>query len=503
MDEIIRPDRLMMLAAFTAYLILLFGVGIFSAVFFSSSMTDFFLGGRKMKDYVVALSAVVSGRSAWLIVGMSGTAYALGLSAVWAVAGYIVVELFLFLFLGKRLRRYTHMKGAITVPDFLEARFQDRTHLLRLVSVIIIVIFMVTYISAQLLAGGKTFHASFHIPEIHGVFITAGIILIYTVLGGFVAVSLMDVIHACFMILGLVVLPAVAIYDFGGIEKMLVALHGHKASLVDPWALGMGGMISFLGIGFGSPGNPHILVRYMSVERPELLRKSALVGTIWNVLMAWGAVFIGLVGRAYFPMEGMLPGGDKETIFPLLAARHLHPLLTGFVMATIFAAIVSTVDSQLLVAGSAVSRDIYQKVLRGKKNPKEWRIVLFSRFVITVMLGVAVAMGLATREMVFWKVLVAWSGLGASFGPPVVLGLFWKRTTRWGALAGLLSGTVVTIAWKLTPALQKAVIKYELVPAFLVSFFLVVVVSLLSKPPEGAEEELKAISARYRFSREA
>lgn len=495
----------MTLAAFIIYLVLMIGIGIFCARYFTKTMKDFYLGGRKMNDWVVALSAVVSGRSAWLILGLSGIAFARGISAVWAVVGYVTVELFMFIFVGKRLRRYTQKVDAITLPDFYEARFRDKSHILRITSVVIIVVFMVFYIAAQFTAGAKTFCETFQIGNISSVLITAGIVLAYTVLGGFVAVSITDMLQAFFMLFGLVVLPIVAVITFGGFGKLyltLVAVDGLPA--IDPWALGLGGVIGYIGIGLGSPGNPHILVRYMSIERPQLLRKSALVGTIWNVVMAWGAILVGLVGRAY--MGNKVPEGfDKETIFPFLAAEYMHPFVLGFMIASVFAAIMSTVDSQLLVASSGISRDIYQKVFRKGREISEKRMVLISRIVILLMVVVATLMACQyvnlTKEqkaqhIVYWIVLFAWGGMGASFGTTLLLALFWKGTTKWGVFAGLISGTVITIVWEVIPALNSLI--YELIPAFGISFVLVIVVSLLTRPPEGAAEELSEIAAKYR-----
>jgi SSS family solute:Na+ symporter len=488
-------------------LVVTFGIGLFCARYYTKTMGDFFLGGRKMNDWVVALSAVVSGRSSWLILGVSGIAYAKGISAVWAVVGYITVELFMFIFVGKRLRRYTEMAGAITLPDFYEARFRDRLHLLRITSVIIIVVFMVFYVSAQLTAGGKTFCQSFGLGDqysLHSVLLTAAIVLVYTVLGGFVAVSLTDMLQAFFMIFGLVVLPVVAIVNLGGVGVLYNAIRSVDGfPMVDPVALGLGGIIGYLGIGLGSPGNPHILVRYMSISRAALLRKAALVGTVWNVLMAWGAIFVGLVARAQVEMgirsEEM--ASDPERIFPSLAAQHLHPFLVGLMIASVFAAIMSTVDSQLLVAASAISRDVYQKIIRKRDVVEEKRMVLISRVVIFVMIVIATAIATIAikypdkAHIVFWLVLFAWGGLGASFGSTLLLALFWKGTTKWGVFAGLISGTVITIVWKSVQQLNALV--YELIPAFGVSLLLVVVVSLMTRPPEDAEEELSQIAAKY------
>ncbi|MHC5109100.1 MAG: sodium/proline symporter [Planctomycetota bacterium] len=490
--------------AFSVYLIVILGIGAYCARTHTANLTDFYLGGRNMGDWVVALSAVVSGRSSWLIVGVSGMAYAKGIAAVWAVIGYIVVELMMFLFLGRRLRRYTHMVDAITIPDFYAARFNDRGHVLRITCVVIIVVFMTFYVAAQLTAGGKTFCQSFELGDayrLHSVFFTAAIILAYTTLGGFVAVSITDMIQAFFMIFGLVVLPAVALFHLGGLGVLFDALsQADTATLVDPWSIGVGGIIGSLGIGLGSPGNPHILVRFMSVRRAELLRRSALVGTVWNVVMAWGAIFVGLVARAQ--VEGGWTSAaieaDSERIFPVMAQLHLHPLLVGCMVAAVFAAIMSTIDSQLLVASSAISRDLYQKIIkRGEVDQRSMvrhgRMVVVVIIILATLLASIAIMYPEQQHVIFWFVLFAWSGLGASFGTTIIPALFWRRTSRWGVFAGLLSGTLVTIVWKSLPQLPG----YELVPAFLISLVVVVLVSLVTSPPD--RETLAVLDDACRF----
>ena len=391
--------------AFIGYLLIVIGIGVYASRFSSSGVSEFFIGGRKMNRFVVALSAVVSGRSAWLLLGVTGMAYKMGASAVWAVVGYIVAELFLFIFYARRLRRFSEVHDCITIPDFFAARFNDKNGWLRITLVSIILIFMVSYVSAQFVAGGKAFSASFQLSQTNGVLITAGIVLLYTVLGGFLAVSLTDMVQAFFMLFALIMLPIIAIADKGGLDIVLQQLQVFDPTLIDPFALSAGAMIGFLGIGLGSPGNPHIIARYMSIDDPEQLRFSAVVGTAWNVLMAWGALFIGLAGRTFFPDVSMLPNSDTENLYPLLAQQHLHPILFGVVIASIFAAIMSTADSQLLVAASSVVRDIYEKVVHKNETLSQKRLVLYSRLVILILVVLALALGMIAQKLVFWLVL--------------------------------------------------------------------------------------------------
>lgn len=480
-------------AAFIGYLLLLVGIGIYSTRFSSAGISNFFIGGRKMNRFVVALSAVVSGRSSWLMLGATGMAYAQGASAIWAVIGYTIVELMLFLYYAKRLRNFSEAYDCITVPDFFAERFNDKKGYLRIALVVVFLIFMVSYVSAQFVAGGKAFASSFGLSQTEGLLITAGIILVYTVLGGFLAVSLTDMFQAIFMIFALVVLPFIAIADYGGLTVVLQELQQMEVGFVDPMAISIGGLVGFLGIGLGSPGNPHILSRYMSIDDPKQLQWTAVVGTIWNVLMGWGAIMIGIVGKVYFPETSMLPAADTENLYPVLAQQHLHPILFGIVVASIFAAIMSTSDSQLLVAASAVVRDVYDRIIKRGEELSQKMLVLYSRIVVVLLVAFALIFALYAQELVFWLVLFAWSGLGASIGPTSILALYWRGTTWAGVLTGIVSGTVVTIVWYSIPVLKNNL--YELIPAFLVSTLATVIVSKYTEKPEGIDRAFEQMQS--------
>jgi len=479
------------LAAFLGYLAVLVGIGAYSTRFSSEGISEFFVGGRKMKRLVVALSAVVSGRSAWLLLGVTGMAYATGASALWAVTGYTVAEFFLFFYFAGRLRRFSDRYDCITVPDFFAARFGDDDGRLRVTLAVILLVFMVSYVSAQFVGGGKAIGASFGLGHTAGVLLTAGIVLLYTMAGGFLAVSLTDTLQAFLMLFALLGLPLVAIPAAGGWSAVGAELGAYQPGFVDPLNLGLGAFLGMVGIGLGSPGNPHIIVRYMSIDDADQLRWAAGVGTTWNVLMGAGAVLIGLAGRVFVPEASMLPAADTENLFPVLARLHLHPALFGVVVASIFAAIMSTADSQLLVAASSVVRDVYQRVLRRDREVPERRLVILSRSIVALLVGAALVMGLLAEDLVFWLVLFAWAGLGAALGPTAILALYWKRTTRAGIFAGLVTGTVTTIVWYLTPALKAFV--YELIPAFLLSLAATVIVSRRTRPPEEVEEHFGAM----------
>jgi SSS family solute:Na+ symporter len=478
------------LAAFAGYLLLVLAIGVYAARFSSAGVSEFFVGGRRMHRFVVALSAVVSGRSAWLLLAVSGMAFTRGASAVWAVAGYTAVELLLFLYYAPRLRRFAERHDTVTVPDFFAARFGGSAAL-RLLLAAVILVFMTGYVASQFVGGGKAFAGSFGLSPTTGILITAGIVFAYTALGGFLAVSLTDMVQAIIMIGALVLLPAVAIADRGGLATALAELRALDGIVLDPTAIAAGAAVGFLGIGLGSPGQPHIIVRYLSIADPRQLRYSAVVATVWNVVMGVGAVAVGVTARLYYPSAALLPGGDVETVYPLLAQQHLPPILFGIVVSSIFAAIMSTADSQLLVAASAVVRDVYEKVVKAGTPVPPARLVRLSRLSVAALVVAAVAIGMVADQLVFWLVLFSWAGLGAALGPTSLLALFWKRTTRAGVLAGIVAGSVTVVIWYFTPVLKSRL--YELVPGFAMGLIATIAVSLMTEPPDEAEEMIGAM----------
>jgi sodium/proline symporter len=465
--------------SFLIYVLIIFLIGILSTRFSSKGISEFFIGGRQMNKFVVALSAVASGRSSWLLIGLTGMAYVRGASAIWAAVGYVIAEFLMFRFAAPKLRLHSEKHDDITISDYFTSRFQDKSNVLRLVSALIIIIFMTSYISAQFVGGGKAFSTSFNISSNWGVIITASIVLIYTLFGGFLAVSVTDVIQAIFMLVSLIILPIIAIVDFGQIHELIRAIKTSDNLLLDPFAIGSGALIGFIGIGLGSPGNPHILVRYISIKNPAELKFSAYIGTFWNIIMAISAVLIGVLGRAYFPEVDSIAGGDPENLFPQLAELHLHPIIFGVIIASILAAVMSTADSMLLVCASAILRDIYQKIFRTESALSQDKLVKLSRIIILFVVLISLGLGFLASDLVFWLVLFAWGGLGASFGPTILLSLFWKGTTRNGVLFGFISGVLTVIIWNQIPSLKSII--YELVPAFFVSLLCTFIISIIEK----------------------
>jgi SSS family solute:Na+ symporter len=474
MDVYEKLSQPVALTVFVATLLLPVAVG-FVTLRRTRSQSDFFVGGRAMNRLVVALSAVSTGRSSWLVLGVSGMAYTMGTSAVWAVVGYTVVELFQFVFVGRRLRAETQRFGSITLLDYFESRHADTKHLIRIVGAVIITVFITAYVSAQLYAGAKTLSSTLDLQLGACLLVSAVLILVYMVLGGYIAVAYNDVVRAVIMLIGLVVLPAVGIARAGGLGAVWSVLRQLDPATVDPLSLGFGALVGFLGIGLGSPGQPHILVRYMSIDDARNLRDAAVIGTAWNVVLGLGAVTIGLLARAIVPQVASLPNADSEMVYLVLSARYFDPALYGLLVGGVFAAILSTADSQLLVVASTFGRDIYEAVIRRDSPIDEARKLRLSRVIVVVAGVLALLLAYVARDLVFWLVLFAWGGLGASLGPAVILSLFWPGTSRDGVVAGMVTGALVTVAWKLWLKAPTGI--YELIPAFFASTVAIIIVS--------------------------
>lgn len=443
------------------------------------NQSDFFIGGRAMDKFVVALSAVSSGRSSWLVLGVSGMAYTLGTSAVWAIVGYITAEMFQFIYIGRKLRAQSESFQSLTLLDYFESRYNDRKHIIRIVGALVIAIFLTAYVAAQFNAGAKSLSTALGIPVIFALMISGVLILIYMVLGGYIAVAYNDVVRAVIMIIGLVIFPAYGLIKIGGLSILLETLSRLNPVHIDPFSAGAGAIIGFLGIGLGSPGQPHIIVRYMSINDPDKLRYSTVIGTFWNVVMGWGAVFIGLLGRALVPAVENLPGRNAEMIYLVLSSEYFGPVLYGLLIGGIFAAILSTADSQLLVVASTFVRDIYEKMIKKKFEIDEAKKLQLSRIIVVFSGIMALLLAFAARDIIFWLVLFAWGGLGASFGTSIIFSLYWKQTTKYGVVAGMVTGTIVTIVWKLF--MKESTGIYELIPAFLLSALMIVLISLFTK----------------------
>ncbi len=464
------------------YLLLLIFIALYTFRL-NKTIGDFLLAGRRLGTWVVTLSERASGESAWLLLGLPGVLYASGILELWVSIGCTSGILFSWMFISKKLRVATGAYGALTLPDFFEKRFNDKTHALRIFSTIIITFFFTFYVCAQLKGAGKLFSLFLPITDTQAMLIGGGIIVFYTLMGGFFAVAWTDVVQALLMVFTLVVLPIVAVIELGGWNNaitQIAAAHPDHLDILGGQTGLMGTLVVVNGLawGLGYTGMPHLLTRFMAIKNPSNLRKGTVIGISWAVLAFWGAMFIGLFGTVLMAGEVI---ADQERIMPLMAIKLFPGWMAGILIAGALAAMMSTADSQLLVTTSALSEDVYHQLINKRINQKQ--LVFISRIITLVVGLIAFFIALLSQELVFKLVGFAWSGLGASFGPTLLLTLWWRKTTREGVLAGLICGTTVTIFWRLVPALKATL--FEIVPAFILAFLACVIGSLITRREEG------------------
>lgn len=459
----------------------------------TDNMSDYILGGRKLNSWVTAMSAQASDMSGWLLIGLPGTAYVIygGTSeAIWTAIGLVIGTYLNWLFVARRLRKYTEISGnSLTLPDFFENRFRDKKHILKVVSSVFIVIFFLVYSSSQFAAGGKLFHTIFGMDYTLGLILGAGIILAYTALGGFTAVCWTDTIQGAIMFFALIFVPIGAVFAMGGIDEVTLRL-----AQLTPESLGffpeIDGRIntmllaSALGWGLGYFGQPHILVRFMAIDSPDMIKKSRIIAMIWVIITLACAVAIGIIGKAYMPDLA-----DGETIYMAMIDTMFPDVISGILLTAILAAIMSTASSQLLVSASSVSKDLYATLFKKDQNSKE--LVWISRMTVVGVSVVAIIIALDPASSVFGLVASAWGGFGAAFGPMILFSLFWRRMTLPGAIAGMITGGVVDIIWFLKSGGIFDI--YEIIPGFLASSLVIILVSLATKVPEEILREFDSV----------
>jgi sodium/proline symporter len=465
------------------YLAAMLVIGIVAARM-TKDLNDYVLGGRRLGAGVAALSAGASDMSGWLMLGLPGAMYIGGMSEIWLPIGLSVGAYLNWQFVAKPLRVYTEVsKDSITVPDFFENRFRDQSKILRVVSAIVILVFFTFYTSSSLVGGAILLENSFGMNYELALWVGAAVILSYTLFGGFLAASWTDFIQGILMFLALIIIPIVAIFELGGWNETV-----QKIGSIDPTHLDVYsgattiGVISLLAWGLGYFGQPHILVRFMGLKSTKDVPKARLIGMVWMILSLFGAVFVGFAGIAYFADS---PLQNAETVFIMFSQVLFNPWVAGFLLAAILSAIMSTVDSQLLVSSSALANDFYKSLFRRNASKKEEMIV--GRIAVLGIAIIAILLGYDPESKVLELVSYAWAGFGAAFGPVIILSLFWKRMTRNGALAGIIVGAVTVIVWS---SLKGGLFDiYELAPGFLFSSLAIIIFSLIDKAPSKEIQE--------------
>ncbi len=467
-----------LLIGILVYLVILIVIGI-AAARRMKGLDDFVLGGRRIGPLAAAISERASGESSWFLLGLPGAAYAVGFTEFWSVIGIAFGIFFSWTFLAAPLRKQTGKYGALTIPDYFAARFGDHYHALRIVSMVIILFFYTLYVAAQFLGGAKLLNAAFPISFEWGMVITAAVVMLYTLLGGFLAVVWTDVVQGIMMAFVALILPIVGIMKLGGpviLMERLSERGGEFSMTMNAGKTGaafvFGVMLGSLSWGLGYLGQPHLLTRYMAIKSHHDVRRGTLIAMIWVLVAYWGAAMIGIVGAGTF--ETAL--ADNEQVMPLLA-RYLMPgWIAGLMLAGAIAAMMSTADSQLIVVTSSIVEDFYVKLLKIKSNPRT--LVLVSRLVTIAVSAIALALAFRAKDTIFELVSYAWAGLGASFGPPLLLALRWKRTTYLGVLLGMIAGAVSSVLWKNIDVLGDA-LDLKLA-SFVIAMVVTVVVSLMT-----------------------
>lgn len=487
------------LLAFAAYMLFMLGIGVVCMKKTNNS-EDFFLGGRGLNGWVAALSAQASDMSGWLLMGLPGAIYAFGTGQAWIAIGLFIGTVCNWVFISGRLRRYTIVaNNSLTLPAYFENRFKDNRKILLGVSSVVIVIFFLVYTASALAAGGKLFNTAFGFDYKVSMTLGAIVILTYTFMGGFMAVCVTDFVQGMLMLVGLMVVPIIAYALIPGTMTEALAASGvNSASFLNIFhnngePYGFVDIISQLAWGLGYCGMPHILTRFMAVKDEKELKKSKKIAIVWVAISLTFGCAIGVIGRAYLlpVILGTKGTGSTETVFIEMIKKVFMqdislPFIGGLFLCGILAAIMSTADSQLLVTSSSVAEDIYKQIINPEVDQK--KVLNVSRITVVVVAVLAYLIALNPDNSIMGLVSNAWAGLGAAFGPIMVMSLFWKRTNFYGAVAGIVSGGAAVLIWDYIPlvggkTLGAATGLYSLVVGFAISITLIVIVSLCTKEP--------------------
>ncbi len=472
--------------AFACYLIFMIFIGMY---FYgkNKTTTDYFLGGRKLGSWVISMSAQASDMSGWLLMGLPGAAYLSGISAGWIAIGLAVGTYLNWLLVAKPLRQYTRIAGdAITLPQFFKNRFRDTSGMVSVLSAIFILVFFLFYTASGFVSCAKLFSSVFGLNYMVALLIGAVVVISYTFAGGFFAVCWTDFFQGMIMFFCIIAVPFMAIKDMGGFSTFISDVESFNPNFLSMFVDGQTnepytfmGIFSLVAWGFGYFGQPHILVRFMGIESPAAIKKSRRIATVWVLISLTAAVLIGVAGRMFLG-DILTDGGQQETIYISMVSRIFPVFIGGIFLSAILAAIMSTADSQLLVTASAITEDFYHNKIRPNASAKE--LMWVSRICVMAVAVIAVLIATNQNNTILGLVSYAWAGFGAAFGPLVLCSLFWKRTNKFGAYAGIIVGGLTTIVWaQLSGGIFDV---YEIVPGFFFGLIAIIVVSLLTPAPE-------------------
>jgi len=508
-------EQIQILIAMIIYMLLVLSIGIFYAKRANKSSEEYFLGGRSFGPWVTAMSAEASDMSGWLLMGLPGVAYWCGLAdAFWTAIGLAIGTYLNWLIVSRRLRRYSiRANNAITLPDFFSNRFREKKKIVMSISAVFILVFFTVYAASCFVTCGKLFSSLFGLPYRAMMILGALFVIAYTLVGGFLAESASDFMQSIVMIFALAIVVIIGVINaggFGAIIQNAKSIPGffeffgqanpgvNEATKEVVWGsskpYGVLSVFSMLAWGLGYFGMPQVLLRFMAIRKESELKTSRRIAMVWVIISLTIAVFIGIMGRKIFPNK-FLTNADAENIFIKLSTSFFPPIIAGLVMAGILAATISSSDSYLLIAASSVSKNIYQGIF--KKDASDKQVMWISRITLIIISIIAIIIALDKDSVIFKIVSFAWAGFGATFGPIMLFSLFWKRTTRAGAIAGMVGGAGMVFLWKLLISKLGGIFAiYELLPAFIFSTILIIVVSLLTKKPSAeVEADFEAVKA--------
>ncbi|WP_037444079.1 sodium/proline symporter PutP [Shewanella mangrovi] len=471
--------------ALAIYFLVMLAIGLFAYRNSTDDISGYILGGRNVSPQVTALSAGASDMSGWMLMGLPGAMFVQGYSTIWIAIGLVLGALFNYLLVAPRLRVYTvEADDALTLPDFFSKRFGLENGAVRMISAAVIILFFTLYTSSGLVAGGKLFETAFGLNYQLGLIVTVGVVVAYTLLGGFLAVSMTDFVQGCIMFVALILVPYVAYTQFDGTADLMNNAGSTISSFSHLGSIGFVAIISSLAWGLGYFGQPHIIVRFMAIRSVKEIKVARNIGMSWMLVTIIGALATGLVGVAYVHKFG-LELKDPETIFIVFSQILFHPLITGFLLAAILAAVMSTISSQLLVSSSSLTEDVYRAVFN--KDIDDKKLVNIGRLGVFAVAAVATLLALDRSTSILDLVSNAWAGFGAAFGPLVLLSLFWHRMNHSSAIAGIVSGAATVLFWIYAPVLPDgktlSSVIYEIIPGFIVSTVTIVAVSHFGRDP--------------------